>query len=94
MDNREHANECTPSTLWGWRKVKIGRAPQAGTSSRPKGVHSSQLARRDTRKPLQVTIVYRGGPEAWWELRARGRIVRRPGYMAIHDVLSEFDGTL
>jgi hypothetical protein len=34
-----------------------------------------------------VTIVYRGGSEAWWELRARGLVIRRPGHVMLHEVL-------
>lgn len=52
------------------------------------------LGLRNRRKPLQVTITYRGGPESWWELRARGKVVRCPGHWFIEDALSQFDGTL
>lgn len=41
---------------------------------------------------MQVTVVYRGGSECWWELRARGVVVRRPGSMALHDVLQLLEG--
>jgi hypothetical protein len=47
------------------------------------------LSRRDPRKPLEITIKYRGGPECWWEVRARGVTLRRPGHMAIHDLFVE-----
>jgi hypothetical protein len=84
-------NARSPSTTWAWRRVKIGRPPEASSNSGSKSLHSTQLARRDTRKPLSITIVHRGGAEDWWELRARGRIVRRPGWVALTDVLREFD---
>lgn len=39
------------------------------------------------KRPVTVVLKYRGGPEGWVEVRARGRIWRRPGCTAIHDVL-------
>lgn len=92
MSQDPNTNRCSPSTTWGWRKVKISTAPQANSDSRPKGVNPRSLARRDPRKPLQVTIVFRGGAECWWEIRARGVVLRRPGYWAIHDVMTELEG--
>lgn len=38
---------------------------------------------------MTVTLKYRGGPEGWIEVRARGRIVRRPGYVALLDLWHE-----
>lgn len=70
----------------------MSRAPQASINSRPKGDYSHRLARRDPRDPLTVTITYRGGPECWWEIRARGTVIRRPGSVALHDVLSWING--
>ena len=92
MSSNSDANKRTPSTTFEWRKVKISRAPQASTDSRPKGVPAALRARRDPRRPLTVTIVYRGGAEAWWELRARGMVVRRPGHVSLHDALSALEG--
>lgn len=92
MSTEPRSNKRTPSTTYEWRKVKISRAPQASIDSGRNGLHSSQLAQRDPRKPLQVTIVHRGGPESWWELRARGAVVRRPGWTCLDDVLREIAG--
>jgi hypothetical protein len=44
------------------------------------------------KRPVTVVLKYRGGPEGWVEVRARGRIWRRPGFTAIHDVLIEVLG--
>lgn len=70
----------------------MSRAPQAGDHSRPKGVARQALRLRDRRQPLNIRVVYRGGSECWWELRARGVTIRRPGHLSLHDVLREFDG--
>lgn len=37
---------------------------------------------------MHLTVTYRGGPEAWYEIRARGVTIRRPGTMALHDLIS------
>lgn len=70
----------------------MSRAPQASTNSRPKGDYSHRLVPRDAREPLTVTVTYRGGPECWWEIRARGTVIRRPGVTSLHDVLSHLNG--
>lgn len=70
----------------------MSRAPQASSNSRPKGDYSHRLARRDPRDPLTITVTYRGGPECWWEIRARGVTIRRPGVTALHDVLDHLQG--
>ena len=85
-------NTSSPSTTWGWRRVKIGRPPEAEKPSGAQRRTTHGLLRRDPRKPLTVTVVYRGGSECWWELRARGVVLRRPGHNCLHDVLAEFTG--
>ena len=71
----------------------MSRAPQASTNSRPKGDFSHRLARRNPRDPLTITVTYRGGPECWWELKARGVTIRRPGSVSLHDALDWLQGT-
>lgn len=46
------------------------------------------LPRRSPRDLMGLTVRYRGGPEAWWEVHARGRVWRFPGYVCLHDALS------
>lgn len=36
---------------------------------------------------MHLEISYRGGPEAWYEIRARGVTIRRPGHIALHDLM-------
>jgi hypothetical protein len=47
---------------------------------------------RNPRDPLSITVKYRGGPEAWYEIHARGSMGRFPGYVSLHDALSEING--
>jgi hypothetical protein len=43
-----------------------------------------------------VTVAWRGGPESWWLVTARGRHGVFPGYAALEDVmagvLNEYNG--
>lgn len=36
---------------------------------------------------MTIVIKYRGGPEGWVEVRARGRVWRRPGTTALYDLI-------
>lgn len=70
----------------------MSRPPEASTNSRPKGDYSHRLLPRNPREPLTITVTYRGGAECWWEIRSRGTVLRRPGSVALHDVLSDLNG--
>lgn len=55
----------------------------------------SQLLRLDgkrRRDPVTLTIRYRGGPEAWFEITARGVTARRPGHVCLLDLMQEVYG--
>lgn len=87
MADIEESNERTASTTWVWRQVKLSQPPQAnGTTSEarpPKG----SLLHWPRGKPMTIVIKYRGGPEGWVEVRARGRVWRRPGTTALYDLI-------
>ena len=90
----DHENTRSPSTTWVW-KTRTIRVPAGGQKQEPPaGRHPKQLPSRDPRKPLTITISYRGGAECWWEIRGRGIVIRRPGALALHDVLSDLQGRL
>jgi hypothetical protein len=74
------------SATWEFRKVKIERPPGPNTAAARRASFRARLARRDARRPLEATIRYRGGPESWWEISARGRLYRFPGWWALDDV--------
>lgn len=50
------------------------------------------LPRWNGRQPLTIKVTYRGGNEAWYEVHARGRSGRFPGYTALHDVMDQVYG--
>jgi len=81
------SNNCTPSTTFEWRRVKIDRRRAAPGSTSPEA--ASKPSQRSLREPVTITVHYRGGSEAWWELKARGRTWRRPGSLCLHDVLAD-----
>lgn len=92
MHTKGESNGRSVSTDWEWRKVKIRRPPEATGTVSPKARRFRHLPWRDPRQPLTLTIKFRGGPECWYEVHARGSIGRWPGYMAIHDIMSEILG--
>lgn len=75
-------HKCSPSHTSLAKPVKIGQPPQANVDSGPKA-HLLPLA---LRKPVTLTLSYRGGAEGWVEVRARGAIWRFPGSTVIHDI--------
>lgn len=93
MTDDTEQNACSPSTTtqWEWRKVE--RRPQGPADSGPKA-HLRALQRLRRTETVTLSVRFRGGSELWWEIRARGRVWRRPGHLALHDVLVElYEGT-
>lgn len=76
-----------PSTTFGWKYVKLSRPAEGQRAVRSTSKGFRRLPRWPMRKPLPLTIKYRGGPEAWVEIHSRGEIARFPGNTAIYDVL-------
>lgn len=77
------------STTWRSPSGTIARAPQATQDSRRPtgGVRFRRLPVRNPREPLGVTLIWRGGPEGWCELHARGATVRVPGHTCIAELV-------
>ena len=74
-----------------WKRVKIRRPPEAHSGSRPKGDYWRRLPPRNGREPLKVSVKYRGGAQAWYEIHARGGVLRVTGDTALHDVMSRIN---
>lgn len=47
-----------------------------------------RLPRWDRRKTLTITVVYKGGAEGWWLIRARAHHGVFAGCMALDDVMA------
>lgn len=89
MDENDRPNTRTPSTTSTWRYGKIRRAPEAKDGRERSEALRGSLLPWPRRRPLTIKVTYRGGPECWWQLEARGRTWRRPGSLYLHDVLAE-----
>lgn len=93
MAPNDHPNTRSSSARWEFRRVKIASAPKGPTrQSAQQPSRWFGLAYRPPRDPLHMSVVYRGGPECWYEVHARGRVGRFPGYVALHDAMIEIYG--
>ena len=87
----EATNASLPSTTWEWRQVRIRRPPEAHSGSQPKAGFWKRFPKRNPREPLKISVSYRGGPECWYEVHARGSVGRYPGYRSIHEIMSDIN---
>lgn len=76
------------STTWEWRMVKIERAAGPESDSARRARKALPVGAATARRTTTVSIRYRGGPEAWWELSSCGRRLRLPGHTSLHDALT------
>jgi hypothetical protein len=82
------------STTWEWRRVKIRRPAGGQKAPQPKAGRWHRFPARDPRVPLTLTVKFRGGPECWYEVHARGSAGRFIGTTSIHDVMAEINRQL
>lgn len=92
MEPSPEIERLSESTTWAWRRVKIRRPPQAENTARAKRAPITSLLPWPRKRPMHLEIRYRGGPECWVEIRARGRVIRRPGTEALADLWFELAG--
>lgn len=88
MATADDSNKRTTSTTPEWRWAKIRATPARPSKTSPKASLPA-LAPWDKAMALSISVKYRGGAECWWEITARGRVWRRPGHLALDDVLQE-----
>lgn len=93
MGSEREPNGRLPSNTFGWRYVKISRAPQASDTARRRRSAWWSRPERNPREPLTLTVKYRGGPECWYEIHARGCTGRFPGHVTIHDIMTVINRT-
>lgn len=75
------------STTWKVAPGTVVRAARPQRDREPKARPFRSLARRDPRKPLMALVKWRGGTEAWCEIRARGTSVRVPGCTTVAELV-------
>jgi hypothetical protein len=84
-------NTSSWSPTCEWEMAKIRRPPQRQTAQPRRGVLWGRLSRRDPRKPLAVSLEWRGGAEAWIKVTGRGGYRNYPGYATLADVLLDIN---
>lgn len=77
-----------PSTTWAYRKVKIARPPGGHATARSSMYGWRSLRRSERRMKIRITVSYRGGPQSYWLVEARGRHAVLPGHMALEDLMA------
>jgi len=92
MTETRDEDEIRPSTTWEWRQVKIDPPLAAPTAQPRQSPRKPALSHWNGRTALTVTVRYRGGAECWYEVKARGRVWRAPGVLALHDVMEAVYG--
>ena len=92
MREPREPEQTFPSTTWTFERRKVRRPAGGQQGSQPKAVRWYHMATRDRRRPLTLTISWRGGPECWYEIHARGSIGRFPGSVCLHDVMAAIYG--
>lgn len=92
MDANEQSNPSSLSPTWEWKRVKMRRPAGGHSGSQPKAGRWFRRPPRNPREPLTISVKFRGGPECWYEVHARGCIGRYPGYVSIHEVMAEING--
>jgi hypothetical protein len=78
---------CVPSTTFAWRKVKMKPPPAGHDTARAKRGRWHHLPRWPRTRDLTIKVAYRGGPESWWLVTARGSTGVFPGHLALEDVM-------
>lgn len=87
MTDDSETNTRSPSQTTVWKYAKIAVRPKDPDEERSQSSFRRLPWARQT-DPINCTIEFRGGPQCWWEIRARGAIYRVTGDLALHDVMS------
>lgn len=93
MSDDDQSNVCFTSTTWTWKQVRVGPTAGGQRTRGPKVRRWFGRSKRNPREPLTIKVKFRGGAECWYEVHARGEVGRFPGYVALHDVMSEINCT-
>jgi hypothetical protein len=87
MASNREANDRSVSTTIGWEPVTITERPAGQGDVRRRRSTRPFLPKRDWRKPLTLTVAWRGNPGGRIEVKARGRTWNVYGHDAMLDVL-------
>lgn len=85
----DESEQVFPSTSWEWRKVKMKPPPAGHSTARAKRGRWHRFPQWPRTRALTLTVAYRGGPESWWLVTARGEHGVFPGHLALEDVMRQ-----
>lgn len=68
------------------------RRPQAPHQDGAEGPSRLSLSPWTPTDRLTLAVAYRGGAEAWYEVRTRGGVLRTPGWIALDDLMRDIYG--
>lgn len=91
MPTKHDPEQSFPSPRWEWKQVKMRRPAGGQKETLPKGGRWHRFPPRNPREPLSIKVKYRGGSEAWYEIHARGSVGRYPGYVSLHEIMSDIN---
>lgn len=78
-----------PSTLFEYKRVRVRRGAAGSSAVRRSRSFWRRFARRDPSEWLTIRVKYRGGPEAWVLVTARGETNAIPGHRQLIDVVMD-----
>jgi len=85
------SNTESPSTTWGWKRVKMSRRPQGSGTAARKGVRWKRFGRRDPHQWITVRLKYSGGAEGWVVVDGRGEVNAYHGATALLDLVLDIN---
>lgn len=75
-----------PSPTHGPTACNLRTGAERPYGQSPSEARASLVRTRNMRVPLWIEVKYRGGSEAWWEIRFRGQVRRYPGHLSLHEL--------
>lgn len=80
-------NSRSVSTRVVWKVDKISEAAGGPQGESPEASARRLLRPTSHRNPVTMTVTYRGGSEAWFEIKARGCTWRTPGHVWLLELM-------
>lgn len=78
----------TAAAEWRWRKTRVMTDPSAERAAPRRRSGFLRLPRADRRHSVTITVVYKGGTESYWLVKARGEHQIFAGHLALEDVMA------
>lgn len=89
MTSLDPIEQTFSSTIWEWRKVKMKPPPAGHKTARAQRGRWRHLRQWPRTQGITLTVAYRGGPESYWLVTARGSHGVFPGHACLEDVMHQ-----